>query len=440
MQGTFQNHTQIMTIRSEFKYDLFQHDVSDIYRAVEREYQEINRPNNTTLTLYFHDIGQGAPAMDFSFRLRSYANFDRGITTLQDIRMLQWQVENKYEDKKTQLSILTSLPEGDEWHLFGATRRPATLKTSQRRHFAIGEPKDESRRVTIDVSRSLFQIVGQDLKLLGDMGPRVEVKLPGDVSEDHFPLANRLRTASHWMAFGSLTTYNRSVLANLFPSETHMSLPEIESKYQIASGSAEQVFQGLFSFLSNGQRNWQLVLPYPHIIIRTRRYHVCQGLAPGSTVTIVETSSGRCSIKIKNDARSQGSVLLRTTQASHTTDINGQMMSPDEFAAAHGLTKINKFTKLQRKIPIALANGHGFQFTVDLCTDPQGRSLAQVEIEYMGSTDGIAPPTEQVLGEIQDIGHAMMASPIGLCLSSTHLTKHAFFIKEHRPEVLISTI
>ncbi|KAL7907031.1 hypothetical protein GGI35DRAFT_457523 [Trichoderma velutinum] len=433
-----------MTIRSEFKYDLFQHDVSDIYKAIEREYQEINRPTTTTLTLYFYDSGQGAPTLDFSFRLRAYANLDRGITGLQDIRMLQWRVENKHEDKKTQLSILPSLPEGDEWHLCGATRRPRMLKISQRRHFAIGEPNDESRRLTIDVSRSQFQIIGQDLKLIGDMGPRVEVKLPGDMSEDHFPLANRLRPASHWMAFGSLTNYFRSVLANLFSSQTHMSLPEIESKYQIASGSAEQVFQGLFSFLSNvqrdGQRNWQLVLPYPHIIIRTRRYHVCQGLSPTSTVTIVETSSGRCSIKIKNDAKSQGSVLLRTTQASHTTDINGQMMSPDEFAAAHGLTKINEFTKLQRKIPIALANGHGFQFTVDLCTDPQGRSLAQVEIEYMGSTDGRAPPIEQVLGEIQDIGRALIASPIGLCLSSTHLTKHAFFIKKHKPEVLISSI
>ncbi|TWU73168.1 hypothetical protein ED733_003430 [Metarhizium rileyi] len=426
-----------MASRSEFKYDVFQHDVSDIVSAIEKEYREINRPTSTTLTLYF-DGDQGSPSVDLSFRLRTYGHFERGTTTLQDIKSLPWRAEKKFGEEKTTLGSLPCLPDGEAWQFRGATRRPRSLKVCERRHFAMGELDDESRRVTIDLSRSLYYISGQSLVPIGDMGPRIEVKLPSGMSETHFALAHQLRAANHWMEFSSLTNYSQFVLATLFPSDTHMALPEIESKYAITSGSAEQVFNGLLAFLASEQRKWHLVLPYPHIMIRTRRYHVCQGLRPGSTATIVETSSGRCSVKIKDDARSQGSVLLRTTQASHTTDINGQMMSPGEFAAAHGLEKINEFTKLQRKIPIALANGHGFLFTVDLCTDPRRRSLAQVEIEYMGSTDGRVPPTEQVLREIQNVGRAMLASPIGLFLSSTHLTKHAFFAKDARPEIMAS--
>ena len=97
------------------------------------------------------------------------------------------------------------------------------------------------------------------------------------------------------------------------------------------------------------------------------------------------------------------------------------------FVAANGLTKLNEFTKVQRKIPIALANGHAFQFSLDRCTDPVGRSLAQIEIEFIGSTDGRVPRTEQVLDEILDVARAMLASPLGAFLDSTHVSKHAFF-------------
>ena len=204
-----------------------------------------------------------------------------------------------------------------------------------------------------------------------------------------------------------------------------MSLPEIESKFAITSGTPE-VLDELFAFLCS-MRGGFLAAPYPRVIrvpVGTR-----VPVAP-RVPRVVETASGRCSLKIKDDARTQGAALLRSTQASHTTDLDGLMMTPDGFILANRLTKINEFTKVQRKIPIALANGHGFQFTLDRCTDPSGRSLAQIEIEFIGSTDGRAPRTEQVLEELHNVARTMLAAPVGAFLESTHVSKHAFFEKD----------
>ncbi|TQV95530.1 hypothetical protein IF1G_05359 [Cordyceps javanica] len=429
-----------MPARSEFKYDLFKNDLPDIVKIIEGLYQEIIRQETSTLTLYFYQAEQGAPELDLSFRLRAYTNIVRRPTRLQDIRALPWWAETKCDDVKTRLGRISALPDGDEWMLFGDKRRPRSVKISQRRHFAIHEASDEASRITIDVSRSMFYIAGHELKHIGDMGPRIEVKLPQDACEDDFPLTNLLRAAGHWMAFGSLTNYSRHFLSNMFPSETHMSLPEIESKFAVTCESSERLFALLFDFLAAEENDWHLALPYPHIIVRTRRYHVCEGRGPGSTVTIVETASGRCSVKIKEKERPNGAVLLRATQASHTTDIDGKMMSAKDFAVAHGLIKINEFTKIQRKIPIVLANGHGFVFTVDHCTDPRRRMLTQLEIEYMGSSGGKVAHIEHVLSEIRDLGSALLASPIGLFLSSTHLTKHAFFAKVALPKMPVSAL
>jgi hypothetical protein len=422
-------------VRNEFKYDLFRSELTAILSAIERDYEEIERPTPATLTLYFYDAERGAPEVDPFFRLRTYAHFDPNATTLDDIKALPWQVQKKCGHEKKPLGALDHLPasmapDEEVWDLLGATRRPNLLKVSQRRHFAVGETCDESERITVDLARSVFKVADHRLQPLGDMGPRVEVKLPVGELEESVPIAGRLRAASYWMPFGTMANYSQFLLRRSLPMETHTSLPEIETKYAITSGSTEQVFDELFAFLCARQGEWRLLLPYPHMVTRTRRYHVCQGPRPGSTATVVETASGRCSLKIKDDARSEGSALLRSTQASHTTDLDGLMMTPHEFVLANGLTKINEFTKVQRKIPIALANGHGFQFSLDRCTDPLGRSLAQIEIEFIGSTDGREPRTEQVLDEIHDVARAMLASPLGAFLESTHVSKHAFFSKD----------
>jgi len=370
-------------VRNEFKYDLFRSDLPEIVRTIERDYEEIERPTPTTLTLFFYSSELGAPEVETCFRLRTYAHLDNPTAaTLDDIKALKWQLEKKHGHTKERLGTIDGLPKSiapdhEAWDLAGTIFRPNLLKVTQRRHFALTCNHDESHRITVDLSRDVFK-VGEQLQPLGGMGPRVEVKLPLDEPEDRVPVAGRLRAADHWTPFAGLANYFQFLLRRLLPRRTHMSLPEIESKHIISSGSPhqQQVFDQLDGWLRTKQDKSRLLLPFPHHITRVRRYHVCEGLRPNSTATVVETAAGRCSLKIKDNARQEGSALLRHTEASHTTDLDGALMAPDEFIRARGLTKLNEFAKVQRKIPIALANGHSFQFSLDQCTDPSGRSLA----------------------------------------------------------------
>jgi ArsR family transcriptional regulator, cadmium/lead-responsive transcriptional repressor len=47
-----------------------------------------------------------------------------------------------------------------------------------------------------------------------------------------------------------------------------------------------------------------------------------------------------------------------------------------------------------------------------------------------GSAVALCPRTEQVLEEIDDVARAMLASPLGAFLESTHVSKHEFFSRD----------
>ena len=155
--------SQDPVVRNEFKYDLFGLDMADVVGAIERDYAEITRPTPATLTLYFYDPQRGAPEVDPFLRLRAYADFDPATTSLEDIKALSWRVEKKCGHAKRLLGTLDGLPassarDGEVWNLLGAECRANLLKVSQRRHFAVGEAGDESQRLTVDVTRSVFKI------------------------------------------------------------------------------------------------------------------------------------------------------------------------------------------------------------------------------------------------------------------------------------------
>ena len=168
------------------------------------------------------------------------------------------------------------------------------------------------------------------------MSPRVEVKLPVEEPEDSLPISGRLRAAGHWTPFAAMERYFQFLLRHSLPMETHTQLPEIEAKHAITAGEPDEIFDQLHSWLLTKQEEWRLLLPFPHSIARVRRYHVCEGPDAHSTATVVETAAGRCSLKIKRYSQQQGSALLRDTDASHTTDLDGAMMMPDEFVRTRG--------------------------------------------------------------------------------------------------------
>ncbi len=419
-------------VRNEFKYDLFRSDLPEVMRLIEREYDEIRRPMPTTLTVFFYSSRFGAPEVETQYRLRAYGHVDDpAAVTLDELEALTWRVEKKHGHRKERLGTFAGLPkrlaaDDESWDIAGIILRPNMLKVTQRRHFALTQVRDEAHRLTVDLSRNVFKF-GEKLQNLGEMGPRVEVKLPLGSTVDSVALEGRLRATGHWTPFAGLAHYFQFLLRHQLPPETHMSLPEIEAKYVVTDGRSDQVFDDLIRWLHAKQVKWRPLLPSPHTITRARRYHVCEGLGPDSSATVVETAAGRCSLKIKDAARRYGSLLIRDTTASHTTDLDGAMTTPEAFIRSHGLTRITEFTKYQRKIPIALDNGHSYQFSLDNCTDPAGRHLAQLEIEYIGSTDGRVVPIKEIAVEIDDIARELRSSPFGAALERSYVAKHAFF-------------
>ncbi len=428
---------QHLLVRNEFKHDAFRSDLQELLQAIQQDYIEISRPYSSTATLYFYDRDLGPPNIDMALRLRAYTNVDlEASATLDHLKALDWHIERKGGHVKEDLGELSALPESsasrqEAYQILHQTHQPNVVKVCRRRHFAIKRSTDESHRITVDLSRAIIKVVDHTLQPLGDAGPRIEVKLPRAEPEDELPIAKRLQEVGHWSPFGTLGPYFQFLLGQAISSATYEHLPEIEIKHLVTARDPQQVFVQLHDWLLTKQRHWHLLLPFPHSLSRTRRYHVCAGPDPESTYTVVETAASRCSLKIKRDPRQEGAVLLRRTEASHSTDVDGAAMLPVDFIRSKGLRKLNAFTKSQLKVPVALPNGHAFQFSVDQCVDPAGRRLDQLELEYIGSTGPRPTSNADILDEIGGIAHALLASPLGGSLQPTHVSKHAFFTQGH---------
>jgi len=303
----------------------------------------------------------------------------------------------------------------------------ASVRVARRTHHELDLGRGV--RVTVDHERRLFRLHGQAARFLGDLGPRVEIKAarPEDAQRTRELLDpdGRLRR----LPYRSLELLFQDELRGRIAAETHLALPEIEVKFDVppwgpeaASGRVRALVQqlagGPFGPLAP-------LLPFPHQVVRLRRYHMCAP-AEGERRVIVETAAGRLSPKVKRQPRLSGPALLRATSASHTTDLDGACVSPLEFAAARGWSLSNVMDKLQAKWPFVLPGGRAYQLGVDDCQDAHGRRLFQVELEYIG-TQGPLAGTDEVCDEIAALATALRAGPQGARLVPSTRSKSDVF-------------
>jgi len=228
------------------------------------------------------------------------------------------------------------------------------------------------------------------------------------------------------LPYHSLELLFQDVLRVVVPPGPSAGVSEIEVKFDLADVDLQATASAMVGWLSN-RADIRLLLPFPHQIVRMRRYHFCIGDDRDAQCTVVETTAGRLSAKVKRSAEVRGRAVVRHTTASRSTDLDGVRERPEDFIARHGWRRVNMMTKLQAKIPFALRSGTAYLASIDDCLDPSGTPLRQLELEYIGSI-GAPPGTDAVLGELEALSEALSRDPPGLELRPSTQSKHDYFL------------
>lgn len=305
---------------------------------------------------------------------------------------------------------------------------PASVRVARRVHYELpqSQPGTPLTRVTVDLERRLFRVADGTLRPLGEMGPRVEVKAAEyrDVGRV-FKLLNPDHVLRR-LRYGSLELLFQDMLRDVVRPVAAIVKPEIELKFQLAPVKVTAAAAAVTRWL-NCHPETRLLLPVPHQIVRMRRYHFCDGDDDRAQCTIVETAAGQLSAKVKRDETGEGLAIVRATQASHSTNLDGVKEPVEVFARRHGWRRFNTMTKVQAKIPFALGNGHAYLISVDDCLDIHGTPLRQLELEYIGSLTEAAPPTNEVCAELESLAVRLRMGLPRLSLQPTMESKFGFY-------------
>jgi len=324
--------------------------------------------------------------------------------------------------------FLHATAERDGWgrlQIAERTLEPTSVRVARRVHYEL--PQDAAR-VTVDLERSLFRVAGNTLRPLGDMGPRIEIK--GPRSRDVQRALTRLNPdgALRRLRYGSLELLFQDLLGDLVRPASGNAKPEIEAKFELADVDLTRAASAVIDWLHRNS-DTRLLLPAPHQVVRMRRYHFCASDDAGAQCAIVETAAGRLSAKVKRAESMKGMALVRATEASRTTNLNGVRTSVDAFARQRGWRPFNFMTKIQSKIPFALRNGHAYLVSIDHCVDARGRALRQLELEEIGSL-GAAPRTSIVFAELEALATRVQSRLPELALRPTTESKFAFYSRQ----------
>jgi hypothetical protein len=428
--------------RREWRGDFFNYQLAEIQARLSR-FPKIEREFSHTVTIFFAPAPpQETLRFDKAVRLRTYRNLPRvSADIVRSILStdLPGKLQVKHRDGRIEDRGYCDLLPGASnsglptCTLDGIIHQPISVRITPRLHYALEANRrrptakffSESHRVTLDPERHLFRVGGDgNIKHLGEMGPRLEIKTPeGDGVVTALQSIN-FDGAIRCLPYRGLELLFQDFLRDRISQQSRVQNREIELKFDLH----RKLEAGAILQMTRRLSGAALLLPYPHMVVRMRRYHVCRAVTEDSDeYTIVETPAGRLSEKRKRYADRQGCITVRRTEASFTTDRDGARCAVDELIAEKALISINSFTKVQTKIPFHLKNDHAYLISLDDCDDISGRNLKQMEIEYIGNTTGNATGSEEIVGELQGLGGWLRDSPIGEALTPSAWSKHAYF-------------
>ncbi len=425
--------------RLEWRGDLFASDLTPFLARLESA-RLVPYPLPHTLTIFL-----GPPDADFSLghtlRLRSYCALS-DLTTESVRRAVADGLSGKLQVKaprgritellEAPLSFLHATAERERgpWERLQVGDRalqPASVRVARRLHYEL---PGSAARITIDLERSLFRVAAGELRCLGDMGPRIEIKAPrsGDVRRALLALdpGRRLRR----LRFGSLELLFQDLLRDVVRPLPGEAKPEIEAKFELpGAGVGVGATVSVVTEWLRRHPGIRLLLPAPHQVVRMRRYHFCEGNDDGAQRTIVETAAGRLSAKVKRNETAEGFLFLRSTEASRTTNLDGAQEPVGVFAGRHGWRPFNTMTKVQAKIPFAAGSGHAYLASVDDCVDAHGRTLRQLELEAIGTLGAAPPRTSALCAELEALAARLPTELPELSLRPTTESKYAFYLR-----------
>jgi hypothetical protein len=418
------------TQRTEWRGDVFAADLSSVrHRLAAARPVAYDLPH--TLTVFLQPEGKDLD-VEKTLRLRGYCelpDFSPAAVMESIARGLDGKLQIKersgaFTEVARGLVMLAgepkSRPSEGIWNLklAGQFYRARSVRVARRSHFELDLP-GETARLTLDSQRLLFRLGRGSARFLGDMGPRVEIKAGSASSARLVQSAIDPDAVLRRLPYHSLELLFQDQLRRTIDPSTLTGYPEIESKFDAARTPMRTLPGRLEKWIASVSGT--MLLPFPHRIVRLRRYHFCDTAGTGEQRTVVETVAGRLSAKVKRNAAASGPVLVRDTQASRTTDIDGDGGPVDDFLRVRGWTRVNRMDKMQTKIPFRLPNGNCYQASIDDCVDVHGRRLRQVELEYIGSP-GARPSVDEICAEL-----ARLAGSIGLPPAGT--SKFDYFVR-----------
>lgn len=420
--------------RIEWRGDLFASDLAPVLSRLAETARLIDYSLPHTLTIFLRP-----PDSDFNLdgtlRVRSYCALSglepdsihhavaRGLAGKLQVKAPRGQTTELLEGPLLFLHA-TAEREGGAWgrlQVGDRTLEPASVRVARRVHYELAP----ATRVTVDLERSLFRVAGGVLRPLGEMGPRIEIKAAR--SRDVRAALELLNSqgALRRLRFGSLELLFQDLLREVVRPASGKAKPEIEVKFELADLSLAAAASMVVHWLDRNPET-RLLLPKPHQVVRMRRYHFCEGDDAAAQNTIVETTAGRLSAKVKRNEAVRGLAIVRATEASRTTNLDGAQESVALFAQNRSWNPFNAMTKIQSKIPFVFRNGHAYLISLDHCVDAHGHALHQLELEAIGSL-GALPSVNTVVTELQTLAGQLQAELPQLLRGPTTESKFSFY-------------
>lgn len=424
--------------RVEWRGDLFAADLAPFLKRLE-EARIVPYELPHTLTIFLHQEGTSFD-LNRTLRVRSYCRLPdlkpesihravaEGLSAKLQVKAASGET-TELDSGRVGLLHLSAERESDRWWRVQLGRdnfEPTSVRVARRVHYELPPYRERPpMRVTVDHERELFRVVRGALKPLGEMGPRIEVKADTDVDVRRALALLSPDGVLHRLQYRSLELLFQDMLRDTVAPVSATVKPEIEVKFEMASVEIAVAASVLIRWLSRHPEA-RLLLPLVHQVVRMRRYHFCEGEDDGAQCTIVETAAGRLSVKIKRGETLRGPALVRDTQASRSTDLDGVREPVEVFARRHGWRRFNTMTKIQAKIPFALGSGNAYLVSVDDCLDEHGTPLRQLELEYIGSL-GAEQQTAEVCAELESLAVSLRKALPELELRPTTESKFSFY-------------